>query len=336
MILFNKKQVNKLLLNKKNISKILLNKKIVFSNALHPDAIKGKLNFELPEINGLNDYFIFLFLTHKTIDKPHRLLPEILKELAESKVSRVYESSPLNPLYYSNFRLNGIPVAQHTELLLGKKGKDLVNGYNNLNLLSTIDRVVTSKYERGLISFFEGSHTHIIPSECIETEFRNCCVFDGEQLASAFLMGQVNSDLSANPLVLPDRKGRPFEDPGYLAEVEAFNNRVKEILAQNPDYQFLQIPDTPDPLKTLDYIAENTDLLQNADFLNVKRVDCNINFEMDNNALKTAAYDVFTYCIKSTGEYKLLTRNSNFDRETNVLSFCEDLTIYDSEWFENL
>lgn len=272
MIILNKKPVDKILFNKKQVKKILLNKKLVYDNGLNPDDYAGKLDFKLPEIDGISDYFIFCLLTHYPITKADGRFEIAIQDLAGLRISYSKESEPISPVKYSNFTINELPAT--TPGWIGKHIGDYVNNSSNLNVIFTADRVVVSKYEKGLLAFLEGTHGHYIPNECIATEFGVAGVLNDKQILSAFLIGQANLDLPEG------YEGREFE-----------------------------------PLET---------------------IECDIDFKMDNNLIGNSAYNVYTYCIKNDGTYKLLSMNSSYDRNTNLLTFKERLRIFDSKWFDDL
>lgn len=272
MIILNKKPVNRLLLNKKNISKILLNKKLVFQNSLNPDDYEGVLDFKLPDIDGISDYFIFCLLTHYPITKADTRFQNAILDLCDLRISYFKEATKLAPIKYSNFSVNNI--FDLSANWIGDHIGDYVNNSENLNTLFTADRIVSSKYSKGLIAFLEGTHEHYIPSQSIHKEFGCCAVLSERQIISAFLIGQSNLDLPEG------YEGREFEP--------------------------------------LEYIA------------------CDIDFSMDNNTVGDSAYNVYTYCIKNDGHYKIISMNSNYDRSTNLLTFKERLRIFDTGWFDGL
>lgn len=272
MVILNKKPVNKILLNKKNISKILLNKKVVFDAGLNPDDYEGYLNFELPEIDGISDYFIFCLMTHYPITKANERFQYAIQNLAELRITYFKESTTLSPIEFKNFEING-----STDLnsdWIGSHIGDYVNNSENLNFLFEADRVVSSKFSKGIVAFLEGSHEHILPNAAIKAGFRNCAVLGDAQLISAFLIGQAN-------LELPE---------GYL----------------DKEYEPLE------------------------------KVACDISLSMDNNAVGNSAYNIYSYCIKNDGHYKLLSMNSTYNRNTNLLTFNERLTVFDSAWFDGI
>ena len=272
MILYNKNQVDKILFNKKQVKKIIFNKKLVYDNGLNPDDYYGNLNFKLPQIDGISDYFIFCLLTHYPITKADSRFQTAITDLADLRFTYTKESNPISPVKYSNFTINGLPAS--TPGWIGKHIGDYVNNSSNLNVIYTADRVVTSKYEKGLIAFLEGTHEHYIPSECIGTEFGVAGTLSDKQILSAFLIGQANLDLPEG------YEGREYE-----------------------------------PLEN---------------------IACDIDFKMDNNLIGNSAYNVYTYCIKNDGSYKLLSMNSSYDRTTNLLTFKERLRIFDTHWFDGL
>lgn len=272
MIIYNRKPVDKILFNKKQVKKILLNKKLVYDNGLNPDDYAGTLNFKLPEIDGISDYFIFCLLSHYPITKADSRFQIALQDLADLRISYNKESDAISPVRYSNFTINNIPAS--TPGWIGEHIGDYVNNSSNLNVIYTADRVVVSKYGKGLIAFLEGTHEHFIPSECIGTSFGVAGTLSERQILSAFLIGQSNLDLPEG------YEGREYEP--------------------------------------LEYVA------------------CDIDFKMDNNLVGNSAYNVYTYCIKNDGTYKLLSMNANYDRNTNILSFKERLRIFDIHWFDDL
>lgn len=272
MLILNKKPVNKLILNRKPVSKILLNKKLVFENGLNKDDYEGKLGFSLPEIDGISDYFIFCLLTHYPITKVNERFQNAIEDLCELRITYFKEATQLSPVKYSNFSVNNI--FDLSSNWIGDHIGDYVNNSENMNFLFTADRVVSSKYSKGIIAFLEGSHEHYIPSKTIHTEFGVCGVLGDSQIISAFLIGQSNLDLPQG------YEGREFEP--------------------------------------LEYVA------------------CDINFKMDNNAVGNSAYGIYMYCIKNDGHYKLISMHSEYDRNTNILSYNDRLRIFDAGWFDGL
>lgn len=68
----------------------------------------------------------------------------------------------------------------------------------------------------------------------------------------------------------------------------------------------------------------------------LKQVSCKIDFSSSNSAFGNSMYNVYTYCIKSTGQYKLLTKDSFFDRNSNTLQMSYETDIYDYRWFDGI
>lgn len=67
-----------------------------------------------------------------------------------------------------------------------------------------------------------------------------------------------------------------------------------------------------------------------------KSVNCDIDFEMDNNRIGNSAYDVFIYCLHSTGKYKLVSQASSYDPLTNKLSLSGNFEIFNAGWFDEI
>lgn len=67
-----------------------------------------------------------------------------------------------------------------------------------------------------------------------------------------------------------------------------------------------------------------------------KSVNCDIDFEMDNNQIGTSSYNVYIYCLHSTGKYKLVSQASSYDPLTNKLSLKGNFEIYNAGWFDEI
>lgn len=67
-----------------------------------------------------------------------------------------------------------------------------------------------------------------------------------------------------------------------------------------------------------------------------KSVNCDIDFEMDNNQIGTSAYNVYIYCLHSTGKYRLVSQASSYDPLTNRLSLKGNFEIFNAGWFDEI
>ena len=67
-----------------------------------------------------------------------------------------------------------------------------------------------------------------------------------------------------------------------------------------------------------------------------KSVNCDIDFEMDNNQIGTSAYNVYIYCLHSSGKYKLISQASKYDLLTNKLSLKGNFEIFNAGWFDEV
>ena len=67
-----------------------------------------------------------------------------------------------------------------------------------------------------------------------------------------------------------------------------------------------------------------------------KSVNCDIDFEMDNNQIGTSAYNVYIYCLHSTGKYRLVSQASSYDPLTNKLSLKGNFEIFNAGWFDEI
>ncbi len=269
MVILNKNKVSKILYNKNRVSKILLNKKLCYTNELSPEDIEGKLNYKLPDIPGISDYFIFLLLTHKPITKRETLVDTCIIDLCSQYVRNPQLSCDFEVVKFSKFgiSLSNSPYdGTSADVFFGNYLGDYVNGSQNLSFGLDKERIVTSHLSSGIISFFEGSQSHYKPIEGILDNFSICANIDDKQIISMFLIGQGN-------------KG------------------------------------TDEPLK---------------------QMSCKIDFSMDNNIIGESAYNAYTYCIHSSGKYKLLTKDSFFNRDTNKLEFSYETDIFDCGWFDKI
>lgn len=269
MIILNKNKVSKILYNKNRISKILLNKKLCYTNELNPEDIQGKLNYKLPDIPGISDYFIFLLLTHKPITKRESLVDTCIIDLCSQYIRNPQVSCDFEVIKFSNFEIslsNNPYDKTETNIFFGNHLDDYVNGSKNKSFSLREERITTSSLSSGLIAFYEGSQSHYKPIEGILSNFSICANIDDKQIISMFLVGQGNKGVD-------------------------------------------------EPLK---------------------QMNCDIDFSMDNNIISESAYNAYAYCIHSSGKYRLLIKDTFFNRETNKLEFSYNTTIFNTGWFDEI
>lgn len=267
MILYNKKKISRVLYNKHQISKILYNKKSLYTKNLNSDDYNGYLNFKLPEINGISDYFMFVVFSHTPIveTSKNEMFEKMILSLAQGKTLYDQESLDTDYIEYSNLKIN----SENPNTFLGAFTENYVNGANSLNFLYGSDRISSSGYENGVVSFYEGSHTHVFPNEVLSKNFSICGSLGKKQLFSGLLIGQK--------------------------------------------------------------IIDNADT-----FEQLKTVTSDISIKIDNNLFVESAYDLYGYCIFNDGEYYLTFMGGSYDPQTNILSYNQNIVLFDSVWFDAL
>lgn len=188
MILYNKKKISRVLYNKHQISKILYNKKSLYTKGLNSDDYNGYLNFKLPEINGVSDYFIFVLFSHMPIveTSKNEMFEKTILSLAKGQTLYDQESLDTDYVEYSNLKIN----SENPNTFLGAFIENYVNGANSLNFLYGSDRISSSGYSNGVVSFYEGSTNHTFPNEVLTKNFSICGALSNKQLFSGLLIGQ--------------------------------------------------------------------------------------------------------------------------------------------------
>lgn len=276
MIIYNKNKIGQVLYNKNRISKILMNKKLVFSNNLSDLDIEGQVAYPMPELPGISDYFILGLMTHYPITKKSDSILQYIQDLINLRVEVPHSGINYDVVTYNNFVFGtslGNVIANRVdgEVITGEDeydSADYVNKTPFFNFKYTNTRVSSSEYDLGMISFYEGSLSHNLPSKALKNKegFKVCAQMNNNQIVSLMLFGQKN-----------------------IGAAEPF-----------------------------------------------KSVTCDIDFEMDNNQIGTSAYNVYIYCLHSSGKYKLISQASKYNTQTNKLTLKQNLEIFNAGWFDEI